>query len=242
MRGGAMKPPYVTLLCVLLSILLFCEQSLSQRQTNDLTKSPNFEVSPEYRDAVLKLMLVAVNDLIGRLKLNDIKPVTGKELTDVYVGPPTLNSVFGGPNGSIRTEKYFYAFGLNGKLTSLGRLDLFNPSRFSDEQLNLQYRKRAIPRSQVDTNSAWQAMQPYLNAGILDLERLNRECRFQLKHLEWGSLHVPKYTANWTRGDTNVAALTILMPEKELLSLRIEDPKFNLRPGLKLPGENANPK
>lgn len=128
-----------------------------------------------------------------------------------------LNNTFGGPNGSIRTRKFHYSFAAKGKLTSLGRLELMSHSMLSNEELTAAYKKRAIPLSQVDTNAAWAAMQPYLRAGIMDVERLNRECRFELSHLEWAKLHVPIYYAVWTRNGEDVARIKLLMPDKILL-------------------------
>lgn len=234
-----MQPISAKLSTGLASIVLAWLQNLCYGEINSAAKSPDLTVTPVYREALLKLMLAEANVISDKLYLPENKPITREKLTEEFVSPPSLNRVFGGPSGTIRTDKYVYAFAFKGKLTSLGRLDLLNPALLSDRELTEEYKNRAILSSQVDTNAAWQAMLPYLRAGILDVERLNRECEFQLKHLEWGKLHVPKYTALWTRGHTEVARITILMPDKALLALRIEDVSFNIRPSFQLPGTNV---
>lgn len=196
-------------------------------------------VPATYRESVLTLLLAEANQIADKLGLPDELPITREKLTEVHVGPPALNSTFGGPNGSIRTKKFHYSFAFKGKLTSLGRLDLMSHSMLSNEELTAAYKQRAIPLSHVDTNAAWAAMQPFLRAEILDMGRLNRECKFELSHLEWAKLHVPIYSAVWTRNGEDVVRIKLLMPDKILLALRIEDPDFSLRPGIKLSGTNA---
>lgn len=198
-------------------------------------------VTVAYKSAVLALMLAEAGVVTERLDLPEERPIRLEHLTEVFVGPPALNETFGGPNGTIRTKRHVFAFARNGKLTTLGRLDLLNPVRLSEKELNEEYRKRAVPLAKIDTNAAWQAMLPRLKAGILDVERLNRECEFRLKHLEWAGFHVPKYTAQWTKDGENVAAITILLPENVLLSFLIDDTSFNLRPGFRLSSTNVMP-
>lgn len=196
-------------------------------------------VPADYRESVLTLLLAEANQIANKLRLPDELPITREKLTEGHVGPPALNNTFGGPGGSLRTKKFHYSFAFKGKLTSLGRLDILSHSMLSNEELTAEYQKRAIPLSQVDTNAAWAAMQPFLRAGILDLDRLNRECKFEFRHLEWAKLDVPIYSAVWTRNGEDVARVKILMPDNILLALRIEDPDFSLRPGIKLSGTNA---
>ncbi len=105
----------------------------------------------------------------------------------------------------------------------------------SNDALTKEYRRLAIPASQVDTNAAWQAMLPYVRASILDLDRLERECQLQLRHKRWGELHVPIYTAVWTREDREIARVTVLMPGGVLKALLINDPSFSLRPSIQVP-------
>lgn len=184
-------------------------------------------------------MMAEANAIVEKLNLPETKPITRDKLSELFVSPPGLVNVFGGPGGSIRTGKFRYAFAFKGKLSSLGRLDLFSHVNLSNNELTDEYRKIAVPESQIDTNAAWQAMSSYLKAGILDVERLNRECDFRLKYLKWATLNVPIYSAAWSRNGESVASLAILMPDKILLSLRIEEPDFNLRPGFQLPNTKA---
>jgi hypothetical protein len=231
-------------LSIAVRLVLICFASVPHVclcQTAPASRPSALAVPATYRESVLTLLLAEANQIADKLRLPDDLPITREKLTEVHVGPPALNNTFGGPNGSIRTRKFYYSFAFKGKLTSLGRLDLMSHSMLSNEELTAAYKKRAISLSQVDTNAAWAAMQPYLRAGIMDVERLNRECRFELSHLEWGKLHVPIYYAVWTRNGEDVARIKLLMPDKILLALRIEDPDFSLRPGIKLPSTNAPP-
>jgi hypothetical protein len=142
-------------------------------------------VPAAYKGAVVALMIAEANVIVDKLNLPEERPITVQTLTMAFVCPPIVNRQ-DGTLGTIETRRFGYSFGTDNKLTSLGRRDLLNQARMSNDALTKEYRRLAIPASQVDTNAAWQAMLPYVRAGILDLDRLGRECQMQLRHKRWG--------------------------------------------------------
>jgi hypothetical protein len=208
-------------------VLFFLLQGLLTASSQSL----DFSVPPAYRDAIIDQMLKESNKLIHVLNLPEKSPLTRNDLSSEYVTPPVLNRSYDGyPSGNIRTERFAFSFGFGGKLTSVNRLDIFNHSRLSDEELTEQYRKIAITASEVDTNAAWTAMTPYLKAGLFDIPALNRDYQFSIKHMEWGNLHVPKYTASWKKNGKTVAFISLFMIKgtNSFFALQILDPKYNL--------------
>lgn len=179
-------------------------------------------------------MIADANIVVEKLNLQEDSPITEAKLTTTFIDPPFLKQcdyTDAGGIGIIKSKRYLYSYGKEGKFYAVIRRDLFNFHK-SDVERTAEYKHYAMPLSQIDTNAAWKAMLPYLRSGILNLDRLSKECQLNLADFVWGHMHVPIYSAEWTCGGETVAMLKILMPAGILLQLQVYDPRYNMRPSL----------
>jgi hypothetical protein len=214
------------LLLVALGFQLLSENILAQ--ANALGEKQNLVSNSTYQSEVLKNMLREADTYALSLGLRETHPLTTNSLTEIYISPPELANQHDGL-GSLRTKSYSYAFGRGKRLAYITRLPSPENSKKSLYDAN---KHLAIAPALVNTNAAFLLATQWLGKAFVDVTRLTASNSVSIKPWKILDMVTSKYTVEWMREGEPVARVVLIEPTKELLVLRVEDPKYITRPAI----------
>lgn len=180
-----------------------------------------------YQSEALKEVIQEANRVAEQLQLPEQLPITTTNVVKTFINP------FGYAYakkavGNVTTKHYAYYVSKGNRLSYIE-----SPHQ---EELGRTFQKsHVLPVSQIDTNQAYQLATQWLAAALMDVTALNRDCRVDIElnrayvHPPQGKF-VPLYDVMWSKAGSGVASVRVFAPSKLLLQLRVEDPKYILRP------------
>ena len=185
-----------------------------------------------YQHEALRSVLKEANMVAAQLKLPEQLPITESNIVKAFISP------FGYAHakkaiGNITTKHYAYYVSQGNKLS-------YVESPHQEELCNRFQASHTWPISRMETNHAYELATQWLTAASMDVEALNRDCSVTVE-LDKAYVHpptgkfVPVYNVCWLKwGDqaAGVASVRLFTPSKILLQLRVEDPKYILRPAI----------
>lgn len=185
-----------------------------------------------YQAEALRLVLQEVNSVAQRLGLAEQLPITQSNIVKAFINP------FGYAHarkaiGNITTKSYTYYVSRDNKFSYLEGVQ-------QDAECRRYQKLYTWPLSQLDTNQASNLALEWLAAVPVDVQALSRDCAMiaapEKDYVQPPQgRFVPVYYIHWRKrqGDqAAVADVRLFTPTKTLLQLRVEDPKYILRPPL----------
>jgi hypothetical protein len=186
-----------------------------------------------YQNEACRLMIMEANQAAKALHLAEDLPITRSK-----IGASVTPFDFfyrGGLMGFIATTNYAYRV-LNG-----GKLDHIELDHSYEVWRDLQ--DSLLPEDQVDNRAAYQLATQWLTALSVDVQALNRDCQMTvasspvLNYVGSGKeparrMFAPTYDVTWKSSNGPAAFVQLFLPDKLLIQLSIDDPKYNLRPPL----------
>jgi len=201
-----------------------------------------YSVPAAYRKEAMKLILAEANQVAQALQLPERLPIRESDLAEFFLSPlPYARDE--GAIGNVMTRNYVYSLARANKLCYV----------IGTHQLDdcVQWEKNYLwPLSRVDTNAAYQMATQWLSAASMDVAALNRDFHLSIKTdtvytRPPPGKFVPVYSVAWCKpyepipgvifsGPNpkweSVASVSLFLPTKTLIQLRVEDPKYILRP------------
>jgi len=183
-----------------------------------------------------RLLLQEANQVATELGVSEEVPLTENIVTFTTV-PFGWAYMETGHVGAVMSRHYEYRVGKSWRFSSLV------VASWSEVCANY-VRSYRWPSDRLDTNAAYNMATQWLAAVSMDVAGLNRDCvmhaapaphwnRFRLNTPFTNATFTPIYYVYWIpRQTTNgiaAAGVELFAPDKTLLSLRIEDPKYILR-------------
>jgi hypothetical protein len=216
--------------CIFLLIAANLIGSVCLAQTNSSAQLfLNREKPKKYEATLSKLMIAEVNDYAARLELPEHFPITSNSVTELFVTSPFVARNFGAL-GSIRTTNFSYGFGKGRHLSYITRvIKGTNPYDFNANKLY------AIEPSSVNTNAAFMLATQFLAKAFVDINRLSTSSVVSIHPWTISHMTTSKYTVQWSRGGHPVVKVVLAEPQRELWTLRVEDPTLVLRSPLEVP-------
>ena len=197
-------------------------------------------VPAAYHGEALRLILGEANTVARQLHLAERLPIEETNLVSSYITPPRLVGRLGAI-GNVTTANYTYYCSVGMRFSYVTRTGL-------DRQYARLREQALAPISQMDTNSAYELASRWLSDCSMDVPALNRDCSVNVLAFtpqgDKGRSFVPVYWVYWTKGAAergSVASVELFAPTKTLLQLRVEDPKYILRPPLTLTNLSSLP-
>lgn len=195
--------------------------------------------TPAYSREARRLLLQEANQVATELGLSEEVPLTENivTFTTLPFGHAYRDK---GHVGAVMSRHYEYRVGNSWKFNQL------LVASWSEVCANY-VRSYRWPSDRLDTNAAYNLATQWLAAVSMDVAGLNRDCmmhaapathwnRFRWNTPFTNATFTPIYNVYWIpRQATNncvAADVELFGPDKTLLSLRIEDPKYNLRKSL----------
>jgi hypothetical protein len=183
-----------------------------------------------YQNEALKLVIREANKAAKELKLPEELPITESNIVKAFINP------FGYAYakkavGNVTTKNYVYYVSQGNKFSYLE-----NPHQ--DELCRKFQASSTLPASQINTNEALKLATKWLKAVSMDVKTLSRDCSVKVE-LDNAYVHppagkfVPVYYVSWSEksgGIGVVASVRLFSPTKTLLQLRVENPKYIMRP------------
>jgi hypothetical protein len=183
-----------------------------------------------YQGEALKLVLQEANQLATGLQLPEALPITESNIVKFHISP------FGYAYakkaiGNVTTKNYCYYISQGNKFSYL-------ESPNQDELCRKFQASHTLPISEINTNEALALATQWLTAVSTDMTALRSNCTVTVA-LDNAYVHppagkfVPVYYVSWSEKsgqNDGVAAVRLFTPTKTLLQLRVEDPKYILRP------------
>jgi hypothetical protein len=175
------------------------------------------------------------------LQLPENLPITETNFVEAFVGPFGYNYL-NKRVGNIKTKRYCYYVSQGNKFSYL-------EATHQAEDCDRFQESYTWPISRINTNQAYQLATQWLAAIAMDVKAMNRDCHVTV-HPDEIYVHpprgkfVPIYYVTWERrgyeisndpasaNRKDVASIRLFTPTKTLLQLRVEDPKYVLRPAL----------
>jgi len=199
--------------------------------------------TPAYRDEATRLILLEANKVASELKLADDLPITKENARQIYISPFGMCWV-DKTVGNVETANYIYYVSQGDKFSYL-------EGTHQNEDCQKYMRQYLWPVSDINTNAALIQATQWLKAASMDVNGLNRNFQVIVKadsdyiHCPPGKF-VPVYDVAWckkwkpvpgiiysqTPEWDSVASVRFFAPTKTLMQLRVEDPKYILRPPL----------
>ena len=189
-----------------------------------------------YHDEAFRLVLQEANRVATELRLPEKLPIRETDLVSRFInsfGYAHVQKAI----GNVTTRNYTYYVSQGNKFSYL-------EGTHQDEDCRRFQRLYTWPVSRIDTNQAYQLATQWLTAVSMDVAALNRDCSVVVKpdrdyvHPPQGKF-VPVYYVYWRKRNTEAgrvadvpAGVRVFTPNKTLLQLRVEDPKYILRPPL----------
>lgn len=196
--------------------------------------------TPAYQTEAFRLVLEEANRVVTDLGLPESRPITESDVVHAFICP-FEHAYRQGTIGNIKTTNYWYLIKRGNKFDEVTVADLDGRCREHEES-------HQLPISQLDTNTPYNLATQWLAAARMDVPSLNRDYDVRVAvDGYWNGVtmgEIPKdtftpiYVVSWlTKGKPHYSAgggasVTLFLPTKTLLSLRVEDPKYVLRPPL----------
>jgi hypothetical protein len=186
-----------------------------------------------YQDEAFRLVLQEANRVATELRLPEKLPITENDLVGRFI------SSFGYAHvkqaiGNVTTRNYTYYLSQGNKFSYL-------EGTHQAADCREYQRLYTWPLSRMDTNQAYELATQWLAALSMDVAALSRDCSVVVKpdsdyvHPPQGKF-VPVYYVYWRKRNTEAgrvadvpAGVRVFTPNKTLLQLRVEDPKYILR-------------
>ncbi len=186
-----------------------------------------------YHDEAFRLVLQEANRVATELRLPEKLPITEADLVERFI------NAFGYAHvqkaiGNVTTRNYTY-------YVSQGNRFSYLEGTHQAKDCRRYQRLYTWPLSRMDTNEAYQLASQCLAALSMDVLALNRDCVLVVEpdndyvHPPQGKF-VPVYYVYWRKRGTETgrvgdvpAGVRVFTPDKALLQLRVEDPKYILR-------------
>lgn len=188
-----------------------------------------------YEKEAFRLVVEEANRVAKDLGLPEKLPISRSDLSRVFVLGYGQSVAHEGAVGNVHTRDYGYFVSRDQKLC-------FVEGAHQDQDCQKWVAEYQWPRSQMDTNGAYQLATQWLAAARMDVKALNRDCTvvaepegFYNQYLSSTQVFVPIYDVYWqsaknkTEGYGSVASVKLFAPTKTLVSLRVEEPKYILR-------------
>jgi hypothetical protein len=185
-----------------------------------------------YHDEALRQVLEEANQIAIRLKLPESFPISKPNITKTFISPygyaRLANAI-----GNIATTNYCYYISLGNKFSYI-------ESPHQDELGRKFQASHTLPISEINTNEALALAIYWLAAIPADMAALQSNCTVTVE-LDKAYVHpragkfVPVYYVSWSEKDgqnNGVASVRLFTPTKTLMQLRVEDPKYILRPAI----------
>jgi hypothetical protein len=219
-------------------------EATSRITTNSATLARKSELSKtgesvvfstnDYSIKALTFMLQDANVIASQLKLDESFPINSSSLIRQFVCPFAMSQSWKAV-GSMVTSNYAYFFSKGNKFSYLN--DVHEEQKIGQWQEQYYW-----PISKLDNHSAYQLATQWLSTVLVDVDGLNRECRVHIyartpQGLQAGANFLPLYMVYWVKKSPqsgSVASVELFAPTKTLLQLRVEDPKYILRPPLEI--------
>lgn len=189
-----------------------------------------------YAREARRLLLQEANQAATELSLTEDVPLTENIVTFTIL-PFGWAYMETGHVGRVMSRHFHYVASKNWKFNELLRVDL------SANRANY-VRNYRWPSNRLDTNATYNLATQWLAAVSMDVAALNHDCvmhvapadhwnRFRWNTPFTNATFIPIYIVYWIpRQSTNdfvAASVELFAPDKTLLSLRVEDPKYILR-------------
>ena len=188
-----------------------------------------------YQNEAARLMLLEASHAAQALHLENgpVTPANAK----AYAVP--FGFFFGeGLMGNVATTNYTYRFLEGGRLTGIEIANSYEVWRSLQDEL--------LPENQVNNQAAYQLATQWLSSLSVDVQALNRDRQLSVasspifNYVGNGKepirrMFAPTYDIVWksSNGPAGPAAyVQLYLPDKLLLQLGIDDPKYDLRPPL----------
>jgi hypothetical protein len=191
-----------------------------------------------YEREALRLVLEEANRVVKELGLPETFPIAETNLSRAFIVGYGLSHMPPRMIGNIHTRDYGYFVSVDHKLS-------FVEGAHQDRDCLEWMEKYRWPMSRMDTNGAYQLATQWLAAARMDVTSLNRDGvvriepeSFANQGLKRTGKFVPIYFVYWqspknrTDGYGSAASVKLFAPTKTLMSLRVEDSKYILRPPL----------
>lgn len=189
-----------------------------------------------YQREAFKLVLEEANKGAAELNLPEKLPIIESNLMERYIVRYGASRIGFKPIGMVSTTNYSYCVSVDHKLCYV--------EGTHQDQDALKWRvKYKWPLSQMDTNTPYQLATQWLSAVSMDVNGLNRNCEVHIvPDRYWNNpkfnskTFVPIYEVYWLSPQNkavhygDAASVKLFLPTKTLVSLRVEDPKYILRP------------
>jgi hypothetical protein len=206
----------------------------------DATNGPHIFLTTEaFTKEARRLLLEEATKVAAELRLPEELPLTESNIVQSYISPFGL-AYTDKAIGNVTSRRYWYMANANWKFSGLTIANLSGVCASYARQYRWQ-------SDRLNTNAAYSMATQWLAAASMDVSGLNRDCvmhavpaphwnRFKLDTAFTNATFTPIYYVYWIpRQSTNgfgAAEVELFAPEKVLLTLRMEDPKYILRPPL----------
>jgi len=208
---------------------------------------PHFHLTTAaYEKEAKRLLLEEATKVATELGLPEEVPLTESNIVQAFI--PPFGYAYGNKAvGRVESRNYVY---IAGKGWRFSTLTIANSSGVESSYAQ-QYR---WPSERLDTNAAYSLATQWLAAVSMDVAGLNRDCvmyaapeahwnRFRWNTPFTNATFTPIYSVYWIpRQTTNqlsvAASVKLFAPDRTLLSLRMEDPKYILRKPLQFTNLN----
>jgi hypothetical protein len=187
-----------------------------------------------YERRAIELVLREANLVAEQLRLPEKMPITGADLTRIFVVPYGMSRLDPGMIGNVNTRNYGYFVSVDHKLS-------FVQSSREDADCIKWREEYTWPISRVDTNAAYGMATQWLAAAMMDVEALNRDCVVEIRpNPYWNAgmrrgMFVPIYDVHW-KSERNIAErygdvayVKLFAPTRTLVSLNVRESRYILR-------------
>lgn len=200
-----------------------------------------FLTSAAYEKEARRLLCEEATKVATELRLPEELPLTESNIVQSFICPFGHAYVNQGGVGNVESHHYMY---IAGKGWRFSKLTIANWSGVC-ASYRREYR---WPSDRLNTNAAYSLATQWLAAVSMDVAALNRECvmhaapdsywtRFSWNTPFTNAIFTPIYSVYWVPKETTngsvTAAVGLFVPDKTLLEIRIEDPKYILRKPLR---------
>lgn len=194
----------------------------------------HFYSNNAFEAAAFRLLVQEANRVAQALRLDEDLPITASKI--VRGGGNPFGLYYDrGMMGSVATTNYTY------RVLSGGKLDRVEIDRSYEVWRSLQ--EELLPENQVDNQGAYRLATQWLSSISVDVNALNRDCQLTvasspvLNYVGSGDkpirrMFAPTYDITWKSTNGPAAYVQLYLPDKLLIQLSLDDPKFNLRPPL----------
>jgi hypothetical protein len=188
-----------------------------------------------YELEALKLVIVEANKVAKELDLTEQLPISFTNLARSFIVGYGVSLMRPGIIGNIHTRDYGYFVSVGHKLS-------FIEDAHQEKDCMEWATKYRWPASQIDTNGAFQLAVQWMKAVSMDVKELDSNCVVRIEPdpywnaglIKKGNF-VPIYDVFWisaknrAKGYGDTAFVSLFLPTKTLISLRVEDSRYILR-------------